>query len=77
MDKILEQLLLEEQQLQFTHFNEDTAWQIGCWLVDYAIENKLPITMVPAESCLRTKVMHGLNRVRNMSYVLGCRIQAR
>ena len=45
MNKILEQLLLEEQQLQFTHFNEDTAWQIGCWLVDYAIENKLPITI--------------------------------
>ena len=45
MEKILEQLLLEEQQLQFTQFNEDTAWQIGCWLVDYAIENKLPITI--------------------------------
>jgi uncharacterized protein (UPF0303 family) len=45
MDEILERLLLEEQQLQFTSFNEDTAWQIGAWLVDYAIQNRLPITI--------------------------------
>jgi uncharacterized protein (UPF0303 family) len=42
---ILERLLLQEEQLQFTSFNEDTAWQIGCWLVDYAINNELPITV--------------------------------
>jgi len=45
MDEILEQLLLEEKQLQFTNFNEDTAWKIGCWLVDYANRNNLPITI--------------------------------
>jgi len=45
MSEILEQLLLEEQTLQFTCFNENTAWQIGCWLVDYAVQNKLPITI--------------------------------
>ena len=45
MDEILERLLLEEQQLQFTSFNEDTAWQIGCWLVEHATKNKLPITI--------------------------------
>lgn len=45
MDDILERLLLEEQQLQFTAFNEDTAWVIGCWLVDQATQKKLPITI--------------------------------
>jgi uncharacterized protein (UPF0303 family) len=45
MNEILDRLLLEEQELQFAHFNEDTAWQIGCWLVDYAIKNALPITI--------------------------------
>jgi uncharacterized protein (UPF0303 family) len=45
MNEILERLLLEEQQLQFSSFNEDTAWQVGCWLVDYAIQNSLPITI--------------------------------
>lgn len=45
MDKILEQLLLEEKQLQFANFNEDTAWKIGCWLVDYASQNELSITI--------------------------------
>jgi uncharacterized protein (UPF0303 family) len=45
MNEILERLLLEEQQLQFSAFNEETAWQIGCWLVEYAIKNELPITI--------------------------------
>ena len=45
MNEILDRVLLEEQQLQFTSFNEETAWQIGCWLVEYAIKNALPITI--------------------------------
>lgn len=45
MDEILEKLLIEEKQLQFTNFNEDTAWEIGCWLVEYATQNELPITI--------------------------------
>ena len=45
MSEILDRLLLDEQQLQFSAFNEDTAWQIGGWLVDYAIKNDLPITI--------------------------------
>ena len=45
MDEILEQLLLEEKQLQFVSFNEDTAWEIGCWVVEYATRNELPITV--------------------------------
>ena len=45
MNEILEQLLLEEQQLQFSSFNEEIAWQIGSWLVEYAIQNELPITI--------------------------------
>ncbi|MCP4139599.1 MAG: heme-degrading domain-containing protein [Chloroflexi bacterium] len=45
MNKLLEELLLEEKELQFPNFNEDTAWKIGSWLVDYAIQNELPITI--------------------------------
>ena len=45
MNEILEKLLLEEQRLQFSAFNEDTAWEIGSWLVKYAIQNDLPITI--------------------------------
>jgi len=33
MDDVLKQLLQEEQELQFTKFNEDTAWKLGCQLV--------------------------------------------
>jgi len=45
MDENLERLLLDEQQLQFTSFDEDTAWTIGSWLVEHAIQNNLPITI--------------------------------
>jgi uncharacterized protein (UPF0303 family) len=45
MKNILEALLLEEEKYQFDSFNEDTAWEMGCWLVDYAKENALPITI--------------------------------
>jgi len=45
MNKILKQLLQEEKQLQFTHFNENIAWEIGCWLVEYATQKELPITI--------------------------------
>ena len=45
MQEILEKLLTEEQQLQFDNFDEDTAWQIGSWLVDYARVNSLPISI--------------------------------
>ena len=45
MDNLLQDLLREEEELQFTSFNEDTAWQIGSWLVTHAIENDLPITI--------------------------------
>jgi uncharacterized protein (UPF0303 family) len=45
MDEILEKLLNEEKQLQFTSFDEHTAWEIGSWLVEHAIQNELPITV--------------------------------
>ena len=45
MKKILEELLLQEEKYQFASFNEDMAWEVGCWLVDYAKENNLPITI--------------------------------
>jgi uncharacterized protein (UPF0303 family) len=45
MEPILEQLLLEEQQLQFASFNESTAWQIGCQLVERAQKEGLPIAI--------------------------------
>lgn len=45
MDDILKKLLLEEDELQFTKFNEDTAWKIGTELVKQAVTEKLPITI--------------------------------
>lgn len=45
MDELLTKLLLEEEELQFTSFNEDTAWQIGSMFVNQAINRNLPITI--------------------------------
>jgi len=45
MDDILKQLLQEEQELQFTKFNESTAWHIGSQLVEQSISKKLPVTI--------------------------------
>jgi uncharacterized protein (UPF0303 family) len=45
MDPILEQLLQEERELQFASFNESTAWQIGCQLVERAQKERLPIAI--------------------------------
>ncbi|SRR6266498_1735152 len=45
MDDILKQLLQEEQDLQFTSFNEAIAWQIGYHLVERATKEDLPVTI--------------------------------
>jgi len=45
MEDVLKQLLQEEQDLQFTKFNEATAWQIGSQLVEYGTKENLPITI--------------------------------
>jgi uncharacterized protein (UPF0303 family) len=45
MDDILKQLLQEEQELQFTKFNEETAWQIGTQLVERSLREGLTVTI--------------------------------
>lgn len=45
MDEILKQLLQEEQEIQFTKFNEDTAWELGSQLVEEARSKNLPVTV--------------------------------
>lgn len=45
MDDILEQLLQEERDLQFTKFNEDVAWKLGSQLVEMARSRNLPVTI--------------------------------
>lgn len=45
MDDILKQLLQEEEDLQFTKFNEDDAWKLGSQLVEVALSRNLPITI--------------------------------
>lgn len=45
MDEILNQLIREEDELQFVKFNEDIAWQIGSKLVAQAIAEHLSITI--------------------------------
>ena len=45
MEELLSYLLDEEQELQFTRFNETTAWQIGTQMVKRAMRENLPITI--------------------------------
>ncbi len=45
MDDILKQLLEQEQELQFTKFNEEVAWKIGSQLVELARSRNLPVTI--------------------------------
>ena len=45
MDDILRELLQEEQDLQFTKFNEATAWEIGSQLVERSARAHLPVTI--------------------------------
>ena len=45
MDDVLKNLLKEEQDLQFTRFNEDTAWQIGNRLVERSKKEQLSVTI--------------------------------
>ena len=45
MDTILEQLLQEEQELQFKRFNESIAWQLGSQIVELAVSAGFPITV--------------------------------
>jgi uncharacterized protein (UPF0303 family) len=45
MDDVLKQLLQEEDELQFKRFNEETAWQIGSQLVEFAANEGLSVTI--------------------------------
>jgi uncharacterized protein (UPF0303 family) len=45
MEDILEQLLREEQELQFEKFNEDTAWKLGSEFVEKCTREGLPVTI--------------------------------
>ncbi len=45
MEETLKNLLQEEAELQFSRFNEDTAWEIGGQLVARAVREHLPITI--------------------------------
>lgn len=45
MREILQQLLQEEEELQFKGFNEDIAWEIGSMLVTRAVRENLTITV--------------------------------
>jgi len=45
MDEMLKQLIEEEQELQFSRFNEETAWQIGTRMVEQCSKDGLPVTI--------------------------------
>jgi len=45
MDDILKQLLQEEDELQFTRFNESTAWQLGTQMMEHAMRENLSVTI--------------------------------
>lgn len=39
------ELVAQEQRLQFTHFDNDDAWRLGCLLVELARERSLAVTV--------------------------------
>jgi uncharacterized protein (UPF0303 family) len=41
----LAELLLQEEELQFATFSNDTAWDLGCALVDTARRDRLAVTI--------------------------------
>jgi len=45
MEDVLKQLLQEERELQFTTFNETTAWLLGSALVEKCAGEGLPVTI--------------------------------
>ena len=45
MEDILKTLLQQEQELQFTSFNEANAWQLGTQMVERAMHENLPVTI--------------------------------
>ena len=45
MEELLKTLLEQEQELQFTRFNETTAWQLGTQMVEHAMRENLPVTI--------------------------------
>lgn len=45
MADILDQLLRDEQELQFEKFNEETAWQLGSGLVEHCTREGIPVTI--------------------------------
>lgn len=45
MEELLKNLLQQEQELQFTRFNETTAWYIGSQMVEHAMRDNLPVTI--------------------------------
>jgi uncharacterized protein (UPF0303 family) len=45
MEDTLKVLLQEEQELQFSHFDELIAWRLGCQMVERAMRENLPITI--------------------------------
>jgi uncharacterized protein (UPF0303 family) len=45
MSDILKELLDQEESLQFSQFNEETAWALGGLLVEIATAENLPVTV--------------------------------
>ena len=45
MDTLVKLLLQEEQELQFTKFNAETAWRLGSQLVERCMREELPVTI--------------------------------
>ncbi|MCB0104223.1 MAG: heme-degrading domain-containing protein [Anaerolineales bacterium] len=45
MEDFLKELLDEEEELQFAGFNEITAWELGRQMVEYAMSEKISITI--------------------------------
>ena len=45
MDELIAMLEMQEEILQFSHFTNEDAWELGCMLVTEAKRRKLPVAV--------------------------------
>jgi uncharacterized protein (UPF0303 family) len=45
VDELIAELETQEERLQFTHFDNDDAWALGCLLVEMAKARRLAVTI--------------------------------
>ncbi len=70
MSSLLEQILEQEQRLQFTHFSHQRAWELGCALKSAAENKKVNVAIDIAMNglCIFSFAMPG-TRIDNLEWI--------